>query len=399
MSNIEKNLPFPKEKLSDKVNQLAPSGIRVFFDIVSQRKDIISLGVGEPDFATPQVIIDEAISSLRNGHTYYTSNQGTPELRQAIANDLQSKYNLEYNPDNEILITVGVSEGIDLALRSTLNTGDGVIFGSPSYVSYFPLVNLIGGEAQKIKTTPQDNFRITIDNLNKAVDENSKVLFLNYPANPTGAGYPKNTLDELRNVVLKNDLLVVSDEIYSDLTYDYEHTPFACLPEMKERTILLGGFSKTYAMTGWRVGYAAGPSEWIHAMLKIHQYGMLCAPTISQYAAEAALKYAQKDAQRMKAEYFQRREYVVKEFNKLGLKVSNPEGAFFTFPSIKETGLSSIDFATQLLEKEGVAVIPGSAFGPEGDGYIRAAYAATMDNLKIAMDKIDRFINELKPKS
>ncbi|MES0491609.1 MAG: aminotransferase class I/II-fold pyridoxal phosphate-dependent enzyme [Leptospirales bacterium] len=398
MSEFKKSIgtqDFNQSKLSKKVTQLVPSGIRQFFDIVSQRDDVISLGVGEPDFVTPKVIIEEAISSLRKGYTHYTSNQGTASLRKAIATYLEDQYDLSYNPDNEILITVGVSEGIDLALRSVINPGDGVLFGVPSYVSYFPLVEMSGGKTQKVNTGVKDDFRMTTENIENNCDSSSKVMFINYPSNPTGRSYQRNELEKIAKLVEEKDLLVVSDEIYGGLTYDYDHTPFAKIDNMKERTVMLGGFSKTFAMTGWRVGFAVGPKEWIQSMLKIHQYSMLCAPTISQFAAEAALKYALPDAAKMKDEYFQRREFIVKEFNRIGLTVSKPEGAFFVFPNIKDVGLSSIDFATGLLDTEAVAVIPGTAFGDEGEGFIRCAYAASLKNLKTSVEKIERFINSV----
>lgn len=389
---------FPADKISGKVQKIPPSGIRVFFDIVAQRKDVISLGVGEPDFSTPQIIVDEAIASLRNGQTYYTSNQGMPSLRKAIASHLESKHDLSYNPNTEMIITVGVSEGIDLAFRSILNPGDGVLFPAPCYVSYSPLVEIIGGVTQKITTYAEDNFKIREEEIEKAINSNNsktKVLFLNYPANPTGATYTREELEVLRKFVLKHDLLVITDEIYSGLTYDHEHVPMSALPDMKNRTIHLGGFSKTYAMTGWRIGYAAGPAEWIQPMLKIHQYCMLCAPTMSQFAAQAALEYGAPEALRMKDEYIRRREFIVAEFNRLGLKTNMPGGAFFVFPDIRSSGLSSTDFAHRLLNEQDVAVIPGVAFGDEGEGFIRCSYATAMEDLKTAVQKIERFLGSL----
>lgn len=385
-----------KDLISRKLQNIAPSGIRVFFDIVSQRQDIISLGVGEPDFTTPQVIVNTAIQSLRDGYTYYTGNQGLPQLRKAISRFLSEKYKVDYNPDNEILITVGVSQGIDIALRSILNPGDGVLYGSPSYVSYSPMIELANGKPQQISTSIDTNFLITPEKISETATAESKVLFLNYPSNPTGASFNNDELEKIAAFAKEKNLLILSDEIYCDLTYDREHQAISSLPGMKERTMLLGGFSKNFAMTGWRIGFAAGPSEWLSAMLKIHQYSTICAPTTSQFAAISALELAQKDSDRMRDIYRERRDLLVEEYNRIGLPTAVPNGAFYTFSDIKSTGLTSIDFARTLLDNENVAVIPGNAFGEEGEGYIRSAYASSGKNLKLATEKINRFLQTLR---
>lgn len=382
-------------KLSSQIISIPPSGIRVFFDIVAQKKDVISLGVGEPDFVTPQVIVNTAIESLRNGYTYYTGNAGLLSLRRSISEFLQNTYGVEYNPESEILITVGVSQGIDIALRSIINPGDEILYSSPSYVSYSPMIKLAGGIPSGISTKFSEKFALQPENLDLHCKKNSKAILLNYPSNPTGASYRTEDLKKLADTIIKNDLLVVSDEIYSDLSYDFPHTAISSLPGMKERTVLLGGFSKSFAMTGWRIGYAAGPKEWISAMLKIHQYSMLCAPTMSQMAAESALKYALHEKDKMRDSYARRREIIVKEFNRIGLETVNPDGAFYIFSKIGKTGLNSLEFAQQLLEQENVAVIPGNAFGAEGEGFIRCCYATSLENIKTAIGKIDRFVNKI----
>jgi len=382
-------------RLAKSVVEMPPSGIREFFDLVAQREDIVTLGVGEPDFVTPQSIIDNAIESLRNGFTYYSGNQGFLSLREAIAQYLEELYQVKYNPKDEIIVTVGVSEAVDLALRAAINPGDGVLYGSPGYVSYSPLIRVAGGVAQKISTSADKAFKMDYSAMNLAVDEKSKILFLNYPSNPTGASYTKEELLNIASFVQEKNLIVISDEIYSELSYNDNHIPFSAIDGMKERTVLMGGFSKGFAMTGWRIGYAAGPKEWIYAMLKIHQYSMLCAPTIAQFGAEAALKYARADALKMRESYKSRRDFIVKAFNEIGLKTINPEGAFYIFPDIKSTGLDSYTFAKKLLNDESVAVIPGSAFGSEGEGFIRCCYATKMEDLQISVERIRRFISRL----
>ena len=391
---LAKDLSYWDKKLSSQIISIPSSGIRVFFDIVAQKKDVISLGVGEPDFVTPQVIVNTAIESLRDGYTHYTGNAGLLSLRSEISNFLNKTYGVEYNPESEILITVGVSQGIDIALRSIINSGDEILYGSPSYVSYSPMIQLAGGIPKCISSSFSENFILKPDAIDQACNKHSKAILLNYPSNPTGASFKKEDLEKVASAAIKNDLLVISDEIYADLSYDFAHTAISSLPGMKERTVLLGGFSKSFAMTGWRIGYAAGPKEWIKAMLKIHQYSMLCAPTMVQMAAEAALKYALHERDKMRDSYAHRRDIIVREFNRIGLETLNPDGAFYTFSKIEKTGLDSMSFAQKLLEQENVAVIPGDAFGSEGEGFIRSCYATSTDNIKKAMEKIDRFVNK-----
>jgi aminotransferase len=393
-SQLHKN-PDWNEKLSSLIVSIPPSGIRVFFDIVAQKKDVISLGVGEPDFVTPQVIVNSAIESLRDGYTHYTGNAGILSLRNEISKYLYKTYNVEYDPESEIIITVGVSQGIDIALRSIINPGDGILYASPGYVSYSPMIKLAGGIPKGISTNFSEKFILKPETIDHACDVKTKAILLNYPCNPTGASFQKSDLEKVAKAAIENDLLVVSDEIYADLSYDFAHTAISSLPGMKERTVLLGGFSKSFAMTGWRIGYAAGPKEWIKAMLKIHQYSMLCAPTMVQMAAETALKYALHERDKMCESYARRRDYIVAEFNRIGLDTLSPDGAFYTFSRIDKTGLTSMEFAQKLLEQENVAVIPGEAFGEEGNGFIRCCYATSMDNIKIAMQKIDRFVNKV----
>lgn len=379
-------------KISKRVEKVAPSGIRVFFDLVLGMKDVISLGVGEPDFITPWGIREKAIYSLEQGYTSYTSNKGMIELRQEISSFLKKRFGLEYDPEEEILITVGSSEAFDLAARTLTNSGDKILVPEPSYVSYFPLFYLAGGSPHYLKTTIDNGFKLTPQQIDQACDKNTKVLVINYPANPTGASYTRKELLEFAKIAKKRDLIVVSDEVYDELTYDFNHTPFATLPGMKQKTVYLNGFSKSYAMTGFRVGYACGPKNIISHMNKIHQYTMLCASIIAQMAAIEALKNGSKSVLQMKKEYQRRREYIVGELNRIGLRVHKPEGAFYVFPSIRNTGYSSMDFALNLIKKKKVAVVPGTAFGPSGEGYIRMAYASSLDNLKEAILRISEFL-------
>lgn len=392
---MEKQETDFENRISHRLAEIPPSGIRVFFDLVAGRDDIISLGVGEPDFDTPNSIKNAAIESIRSGATYYTGNQGLPSLRARISQYLNKLYGLEYDPATEILITVGVSEGVDLAFRSILNPGDGILYGAPSYVSYDPLIRMCDGIPQPIETTFEENFLFDPKNLSKTITPESKALFLNYPSNPTGASFDAKRLEEIRRFVIDRDLLVISDEIYGELSYNFEHLPFSALEEMKERTLMLGGFSKSFAMTGWRIGYAAGPHWWIKAMLKIHQYAMLCAPTPSQFAAEAALKYAEKDALMMKESYMERRQFIVSEFNRIGLETNMPDGAFYIFPKIASTGLSSLEFATKLLKEQSVAVVPGSAFGKTGEGFVRCSYATSFENIRKSVEGIEKLLASL----
>lgn len=381
------------QKLSDKVHHLKPSGIRVFFDIVSQKKDVISLGVGEPDFVSPSSVLEAGIEAIRNGYTHYTGNQGVLSLRKAISRYLEKEYYIDYGYDDEILITVGVSQGKDLALRAAINPNDEVLYSSPSYVSYEPLIELAGGKAIKVPVRFEDNFQLNLQDLENRTTQKTKILFLNYPANPTGNSYGSEKLEALRKYVLKYNLIVISDEIYGELSYSSSHIPFASLPGMKDRTITLGGFSKTYAMTGWRIGYAAGPKEWIYAMMKIHQYSMLSVPTIAQMAAEAALKYSQKERFRMKEAYHQRKDAIVSGLNAIGLETLDPDGAFYVFPSIRNTDYNSMEFAQNLLDSKNVAIVPGTAFGLEGEGFFRASFATSMKEIKEAVERMEAFLN------
>jgi aminotransferase len=382
-------------KISKIVEQIPPSGIRVFFDLVLGMKDVISLGVGEPDFVTPWNIRERAIYAVEEGYTSYTSNKGLAELRREISRFIKRKHGLDYDPEEEILITVGVSEAFDLSLRAIIDRGDKILIPEPAYVSYRPITMLCGGRPVSINTSPDGNFKITPKDISGLCDRDTKAMILNYPNNPTGASYSRKELKAISEVILKRDLIMISDEIYSDLTYDFEHTPFATLPKMKERTIYLNGFSKSYAMTGWRIGYACGPKSLIAGMTKIHQYTMLCASIVSQMAAMEALKSGDRSVQEMKREYKRRREVVISRLNEIGLPCHRPEGAFYAFPSIKGTGLSSLEFSKALLEKEKVAVVPGTAFGSLGEGYLRISYASNMDKLREALLRIERFVKSL----
>jgi len=378
--------------ISRRVQDLAPSGIRKFFDLVLGMKDVISLGVGEPDFTTPWNICEAGIFSIEQGYTSYTSNKGLLKLRLAIAKHLKRKFGLHYDPDKEILITVGVSQGYDLAIRSIVNPGDKVLVPQPSYVSYGPLVSLAGGVPLYIELSGENGFKLTPKDIDKACNKKPKAIILNYPTNPTGVSYTKKELKELARIINKHDLIVISDEIYDELTYDFNHTPIVTLPGMRERTIYLNGFSKAYAMTGWRVGFACGNESFISNMTKIHQYSMLCVPIMSQMAACEALEGSKRDIVDMIKEYKRRRELITDGLNSIGLKCPKPQGAFYVFPSIKNTGYSSLDFANKLLKKEKVAVVPGTAFGRNGEGYIRISYATNFDNLKEALRRIEKFV-------
>ena len=379
-------------ELSKLAEQIPPSGIRAFFDLVLGMKDVISLGVGEPDFVTPWNVREAAIYSLEEGYTSYTSNKGMIELRQDISRFLKHRYGLEYDPEEEILVTVGVSEAFDLALRTIINPHDRILIPEPSYVSYGSLVTLCGGTPVSMRTVAQKGFKITGRDIDAHRDKKPKALILNDPNNPTGAAYRKEELKDIAKAVEKHNLIMISDEIYGDLTYDFDHTPFPSLPRMKERTIYMNGFSKSYAMTGWRIGYACGPKKIMELMTKIHQYTIMCAPITAQMAAREALKNGERSVQEMKREYRRRREFVIAGLNEIGLPCHKPEGAFYAFPSIKRTGLSSLEFSRRLLKKEKVAVVPGTAFGPVGEGHIRISYASSLDNLKEAISRMKRFL-------
>ncbi len=380
--------------VSRKVNAIPPSGIRKFFDLLSSVEGVISLGVGEPDFVTPWHIREAARYSLEKGYTMYTSNHGLPELRQRLAKYLELHYGLVYRPESEILITVGVSEGLDLALRAILNPGDEVIIPDPCYVAYPSDIILAGGTPISIPTCEENNFVIKARDIETQITKQTKVILIGYPANPTGAVMTKEELSEVAKLARKYNLLVISDEIYARLVYGTDHTCFASLPGMKEQTILLGGFSKSYAMTGWRIGYIAGNQQLIGAATKIHQYTMLSAPTIAQMAAIEALKNGENEIQRMVQEYDGRRRIIVKRLNEIGLSCFEPKGAFYAFPSIKATGMTSEEFAEKLLVEEKVAVVPGSAFGEHGEGFIRCCYATSLANIEEALSRMGRFIKK-----
>ena len=379
-------------RISKTVQQLAPSGIRAFFDLVLGMKDVISLGVGEPDFVTPWHIREKAISSLEEGFTSYTSNKGMPELRKQIAHFLKHRYGMSYDFDEEILITVGVSEGLDLAMRAILNPGDKVLVPEPVYVSYGPTVELAGGKVVPLKTDVCSGFKLTAQQIDKACTKGVKALMLNYPCNPTGASYSRKELQAIARVIKKRNLLVVSDEVYDELTYDFEHTPLSSLPGMKDHVIYLNGFSKAYAMTGFRIGWVCGPSDVVAAMTKIHQYTILCASITGQLAAQEALKNGFKAVHQMKNEYQRRRRFIVEALNEIGLECHMPQGAFYVFPSIKKTGEKSLDFAQNLLKKKKVALVPGVAFGSSCEGYVRISYASSYENLKEAVARIEAYL-------
>ena len=387
-----------RDPLSKTIKTIEPSGIRKFFDIVSEMKDAISLGVGEPDFDTPWHIRDEGIYSLEKGRTFYTSNSGLKELKVEITNYLKRKCNIEYKYDKEVLVTVGGSEAIDIAMRAMLDPGDEVLIPQPSYVSYVPCAVLANGKPVIIELKAENEFRLTAEQLEAAITPKSKLLVLPFPNNPTGAVMERKDLEAVAEVVKKHDLFVLSDEIYSELTYLDEHVSIASLPGMKERTILINGFSKAYAMTGWRLGYACGPEAIISQMTKIHQFAIMCAPTTSQYAAVEALKNGDEDVVMMREEYNQRRRYLLHRFKEMGLECFEPFGAFYMFPSIKEFGMTSDEFANELLKSQKVAVVPGTAFGECGEGFLRISYAYSVEDLKEALGRIEVFINELRAK-
>lgn len=385
-----------RNPLSKKVTEIKPSGIRKFFDLVSEMKDAISLGVGEPDFETPWHIRDEGIYAFERGRTFYTANAGLKDLRIEINNYLQRRQGLSYNPDNEIVVTVGGSEAIDIALRAMLNAGDEIIIPQPSYVSYEPCTVLADGVPVIINLKAENEFRLTAEELENTITDKTKVLILPFPNNPTGSIMEKEDLESIAKVIIKHDIFVISDEIYSELSYKNKHISIASIDGMKERTILINGFSKSYAMTGWRLGYACGNKDIIAQMTKIHQYAIMCAPTISQYAAVDALKNGDEDVEKMKKSYNQRRRFLMNAFKEMDLECFEPFGAFYVFPCIKEFGMTSEEFATRFLEEEKVAAIPGTAFGDSGEGYLRISYAYSLEKLKIAMDRLKNFVTRLR---
>lgn len=382
--------------ISKTVIGLKKSGIRKFFDIVSEMKDVISLGVGEPDFDTPWHIREEGIYALEKGKTFYTSNAGLKELRYEISNYLKRTQNIIYNPDNEIIVTVGGSEAIDIGLRAMVNVGDEVIIPQPSYVSYEPCAVLAGATPVIIDLKEENEFRLTANELKNAITNKTRILILPFPNNPTGAIMEQKDLEEIARVCIENDIYVMSDEIYGELSYKEKHVSIASIAGLKERTILINGFSKAYAMTGWRLGYACGPKEIIEQMVKIHQYAIMCAPTTSQYSAVEALKKGDEDVKLMRESYNQRRRFLMNAFKEMGLKCFEPYGAFYVFPCIKEFGMTSEEFAMKFLEEEHVAVVPGTAFGDSGEGFLRISYAYSIENLKKAMTRLKRFVEKLR---
>lgn len=385
-----------RNPLADKVVDIKPSGIRKFFDVVSEMPDAISLGVGEPDFDTPWHIRDEGIYSLEKGRTFYTSNAGLMDLRKEICVYLKRKYNVSYNAGKETLVTVGGSEAIDMALRAMVNPGDEVLIPQPCYVSYEPCAILAGATPVIIDLKAENEFRLTAQELRDAITDKTKILILPFPNNPTGAIMEKEDLEAIAEVILEKDIFVLSDEIYSELTYKGKHVSIASLPGMQERTILINGFSKGFAMTGWRLGYACGPANIIEQMTKIHQFAIMCAPTTSQYAAVSALRNGDDDVAQMCESYNQRRRYLMHAFKEMGLPCFEPFGAFYVFPCIKEFGMTSDEFATRFLQEYKVAAVPGTAFGDSGEGFLRISYAYSLDNLKVAIGRLAEFVEELR---
>ena len=389
-----------KDLIADKAASLKPSGIRKFFDIVAEMQDVISLGVGEPDFDTPWHIRDEGIYSLEKGRTFYTSNSGLKELRMEIAAYMQRTQGLDYHYLSEIFVTVGGSEAIDLAMRAMINPGDEVLIPQPSYVSYEPCVVMADGKPVVIELKEENRFRLTPQELEAAITPRTKILVMPFPNNPTGAIMEREDLEKLVPIIVENDLIVISDEIYSELTYGgKQHVSIASLTGMQERTIVINGFSKAYAMTGWRLGYACGPEEIVRQMVKIHQYCIMCAPTTSQYAAVEALRNGDEDVAKMRESYDERRRFVLYTLNEMGLPCFEPEGAFYVFPCIKEFGMTSDEFATSLLQEEKVAIVPGTAFGDCGEGYLRISYAYSIDSLKKALGRLASYVEKLRARN
>ena len=383
-----------RARIAHRVHDIPSSGIRKFFDLIASRDDIISLGVGEPDFVTPWHIREAAIDSLKNGDTHYTSNFGVLELRKELSLYLERLYGAQFAPESQLLITVGVSEALDLALRATLNPGDEVITADPSYVAYFPVVHMAGGTLTTVPTTMEDEFRLRASEVERRITPQTRTLLINHPSNPTGAVLERATVMQLADIAERHDLLIIADEIYDRLVYsaDEPFTSFASVESVRDRTIVLGGFSKAFAMTGWRVGYAAGPSDIIAAMMKVHQYTMMSAPTMAQAAALEALRDGERDVAEMREAYDQRRRALLEGFHRIGLPCVEPQGAFYAFPSIMPTGMTSEEFAERLLIEEGVAVVPGSAFGQSGEGFVRCCYAASLEDIDEAIVRMGRFV-------
>ena len=382
--------------LSRTVLDIKPSGIRKFFDIANTMKDVISLGVGEPDFRTPWQIRSAGIRTLERGRTRYTSNRGLEELRNELSRYVERKYSVSYSPDTDILVTVGGSEAIDTAIRAIANPGDEIIIPEPSYVCYEPITRLAGAVPVIINTKAENDFKITADEIREKITSRTKAIILPYPSNPTGAIMEKGDLEAIATVLRDTDIIVISDEIYAELTFGTEHVSIASIPRMKERTLMINGFSKAFSMTGWRLGYVCGPAEIIKQITKIHQFAIMCAPTTSQYAAAEALRSCDADVERMKEEYDIRRKIIVKGFCELGLDCREPKGAFYAFPSIKNTGLSSEEFCEKLLYSKRVALVPGTAFGESGEGFVRASYCYSVEHIKEALSRIGEFLNEIK---
>ncbi|MEI3211029.1 MAG: aminotransferase class I/II-fold pyridoxal phosphate-dependent enzyme [Lachnospiraceae bacterium] len=388
-----------RNPLADKIVDIKPSGIRKFFDIVNEMEDAISLGVGEPDFDTPWHIRDEAIYSLEKGRTFYTSNAGLKELRKEISNYVERSQGVHYDEMHEILVTVGGSEAIDLALRAMINPGEEVLIPQPSYVSYEPCAVLADAEPVIIELKEENEFRLTAQELRDAITDKTKILILPFPNNPTGAIMEKKDLEEIAEIIREKDIFVITDEIYAELSYKEKHVSIISLPGMRERTVYINGFSKAYAMTGWRLGYACAPAQIMEQMVKIHQFAIMCAPTTSQYAAVEALRNGDEDVAQMREAYNQRRRFLMNAFHEMGLQCFEPDGAFYVFPCIKEFGMTSDEFATRLLMEEKVAVVPGTAFGGCGEGFLRISYAYSLDSLKTAMGKIAHFVGKLREES
>jgi aminotransferase len=396
-ASTDARVPLAERALAQRVHAVPPSGIRRFFDILATMDDVISLGVGEPDFDTPRVIVEAGVESLREGRTHYTSNYGTLELRRALSEHLERRYGVHYDPATEILVTVGASEALDLALRATCDPGDEVILHEPSYVAYVPAIVFAGGVVRHVATRFEDDFALDPAAVEAAITPRTKALLLGYPSNPTGAVLPDDVQDELAAIAERHDLLVYSDEIYDRLAYGtYRHRAFSSLPGMRDRTILMGGFSKAYAMTGWRVGYVAAPAPILEGMVKVHQYGIMSAPTTAQDAALAAVRDGEADVERMVAEYDRRRLLLVDGLNALGLDTFEPRGAFYAFPRITSSGLTDEVFTERLLTEERVAVVPGSAFGPSGAGHVRMCYATSYEGLEEALRRVGRFLERVR---
>ena len=385
-----------RDRINVTVRDIPRSGIRDFFDIVSTMKDVISLGIGEPDFDTPWHVRESTVFALERGATHYTSNFGYLELRKALSKYVRKNFGAEYNPEDEVLVTVGVSEALDIALRAIVNPGDEILYHEPCYVSYHPSVTLAHGIAKAIRTRPEDNFALRAEDIAAAVTPRTKAIMLNFPTNPTGATLSPEDVEKIARVCIDHDLLVITDEIYSELTFSGTHHSIVAVPGMKERTIFLHGFSKAFAMTGFRIGYACAPPALIEAMVRVHQYSMLCASIIAQEAAIEALEHGRDDMEMMREQYRLRRNFIVKSFNEIGLKCHLPVGSFYSFPSIASTGLSAREFAVQLLEQQRVAVVPGNAFGPGGEGYVRASFCSTMPDIEKAVEGIGKFVRGLR---